>query len=115
MTLHGAKGLEARNVIIAGLADQVMPGVPKDDPFEEELRRREQQRLLYVSVTRARNTLIVSWPTKMEYKDVASNQVRIDPNSIRIVNDKKTVALGACSLLPFSKQPIAGEDWLRRI
>ena len=58
MTLHSAKGLEADNVVIAGVADQFMPGADQGNPSVVA----EQRRLLYVAVTRARDSLIISWP-----------------------------------------------------
>lgn len=53
MTMHSAKGLEAPVVIIPALEDDLMPG---DVPNIEERRR-----LFYVSVTRARTILLLSW------------------------------------------------------
>ncbi len=54
MTLHSAKGLEADNVVIAGVADQLMPGLSEDSNDVAE-----QKRLLYVAVTRARDSLTI--------------------------------------------------------
>ena len=68
MTLHSAKGIEADNVIIAGIAEQFMPGRNTDS---EE--RREQTRLLYVAITRARDSLIISWPRLVQMRDMDSN------------------------------------------
>ncbi len=51
MTMHGSKGLEFDVVIIAGLSDRVIPDRSSD--IEEE------RRLLYVSMTRAREHLHV--------------------------------------------------------
>ncbi len=49
MTMHGSKGLEFDVVIIAGLSDRIIPDHSSD--IEEE------RRLLYVSMTRARERL----------------------------------------------------------
>ena len=65
MTLHSAKGLEADNVVIAGVADQFMPGNVSD---AEEIA--EQRRLLYVAVTRAKDRLILSWPRMVRTADL---------------------------------------------
>jgi DNA helicase-2/ATP-dependent DNA helicase PcrA len=55
MTLHSAKGLEVNRVIVAGLADQILPG-----EVDSQDQREERRRLLYVAVTRAREQLVVS-------------------------------------------------------
>jgi len=68
MTLHGAKGLEAENVIVAGVADQIITGRVPDDPEEAEREREEQRRLLYVSITRAKRELVISWPQALKYR-----------------------------------------------
>ena len=68
MTLHSAKGLEADNVVIAGVADQFMPGMETDPQVIAE-----QRRLLYVAVTRARDSLIISWPRRIQTADMMKN------------------------------------------
>ena len=72
MTLHSAKGLEDDNVIIAGVADQFMPGTKTD---LQDIK--EQQRLLYVAITRAKNSLIISWPRKIPMADIQQNSGRM--------------------------------------
>ncbi len=49
MTIHASKGLEFDMVIIAGVSDMIIP----DCSGEIE----EERRLMYVALTRARNTL----------------------------------------------------------
>jgi len=51
MTMHGSKGLEFDRVIIAGVADHIIPDGASD--LEEE------RRLFYVALTRARDELVV--------------------------------------------------------
>lgn len=51
MTMHASKGLEFDEVIIAGVSDQVIPD--RENDIEEE------RRLLYVGMTRARESLHV--------------------------------------------------------
>lgn len=116
MTFHGAKGLEADIVIVAGLADQIVPGgIDNKNPNEAKEIREEQRRLLYVSVTRARRELIVSWPKTINYKDAGPNHVRIDPKAVTTVNDQKSVKLGRTTLLPDGpEQPQPGKSWLQK-
>lgn len=61
MTLHGAKGLEADEIVVAGLADQILPGKERETPEETGANNAEQGRLLYVAVTRAKQHLILSY------------------------------------------------------
>lgn len=58
MTMHSAKGLSARAVIIPGLEDYLLPGV--EDPLQVE----ERRRLFYVSVTRSEERLYLSHCTQ---------------------------------------------------
>lgn len=52
MTMHGAKGLDADLVFVPALEDELMP----NQWYEPE-----QRRLLYVSMTRAKRRLFLSW------------------------------------------------------
>jgi len=113
MTLHGAKGLEAHVVVVAGVADQIIPGIAPKDPEGAERAREEQRRLLYVSVTRARRELVISWPQSMEYRDATKNNVRID-QVWRRKDATEVVKLGRTALLPdIPQQPRTGASWLR--
>ncbi len=57
MTSHSAKGLEYDTVFIAGAEEGLYPALRNDStPFDLE----EERRLFYVSMTRARNELIIT-------------------------------------------------------
>ena len=94
MTLHSAKGLEEDNVIISGLADQFMPGLDRDDPAVVE----EQRRLLYVAATRAKSSLIISWPRRIRLEDIFGNGGRKE--QIRTFNGERWSDASSSSLLP---------------
>jgi len=72
VTLWGAKGLTADYVYLAGLCDEALPG--PDNSEEIGLnpgdRLDEQRRLLYVSLTRAKKSLVLSRPTKIRRGDI---------------------------------------------
>lgn len=106
MTLHSAKGLEGDNIVIAGAADQIMPGRTES---EEDLD--EQRRLLYVAITRARDDLVISWPRAIDYSDAPANGIRID--EVFTEREDRYVRLSRTSLLPQALPGgMAGQDWL---
>ena len=99
MTLHSAKGLEADNVVIAGVAHQFMPGLKTVLADIEE-----QRRLLYVAITRARDSLIISWPKRILMADVVRHGGQA--NTIRIYGGERWAITSRSSLLP---QGLGGE------
>ena len=62
-TLHASKGLEWPHVILAGVNEGLLPFKPDDagDDAALTLRIQEERRLMYVGITRAQQTLVVSW------------------------------------------------------
>lgn len=59
MTLHSAKGLEFKNVYLAGMEDGLFPGyrnITSDDREDLE----EERRLAYVGITRAMDELVIT-------------------------------------------------------
>lgn len=68
-TLHAAKGLEWSHVILAGINEGTLPFVDRhgdndDDPDFNAKAIEEERRLMYVGITRAKKTLMVSWTKK---------------------------------------------------
>jgi DNA helicase-2/ATP-dependent DNA helicase PcrA len=61
MTVHGAKGLEFRTVVLTGMEEQTFPYRGLDSEHEDEMD--EERRLAYVAVTRARERLIITHAT----------------------------------------------------
>lgn len=58
MTLHNAKGLEFLTVYIAGMEEGLFP---LSRAYDEPEKLEEERRLFYVGMTRAQDTLCISW------------------------------------------------------
>lgn len=63
-TMHSAKGLEFRNVYIAGVNKGVLPYNNNDGEKMEDRVLEEERRLFYVAITRAKENLVISSPQK---------------------------------------------------
>lgn len=61
MTLLASKGLDADHVYIMGCNDGNIPGENRSVYLNDHEYKQEQRRLLYVGVTRAKKSLIISW------------------------------------------------------
>lgn len=60
MTIHASKGLEFRTVFLLGCYDGALPSSREDADIDEE------RRLLYVAITRAKERLYISYPSRTE-------------------------------------------------
>jgi len=65
-TLHRFKGLEYRQMIVAGISDGVLPAariarLRDSDPQRYEREAKQARSLLFVAATRARDALAISW------------------------------------------------------
>lgn len=78
VTLWGAKGLTADYVYLLGLADEALPGEhdPDETGLTESEHLAEQRRLLYVSLTRAKRSLVISRAEKLRLGEVAALGLR---------------------------------------
>ncbi|WP_026365308.1 3'-5' exonuclease [Promicromonospora sukumoe] len=62
MTMHRAKGMEFRRVLLFGISADVVPAGMNKVPAEERKERVQQERsVLYVAATRARDQLAIVW------------------------------------------------------
>lgn len=80
LTMHRAKGMEFSRVILAGVDDAHVPSlaslraVPEEEKDEAMLRERS---LLYVSASRARDELVVTWSGKRSALLTGSSEFRV--------------------------------------
>lgn len=77
VTLWGAKGLTADYVYLVGLCDEALPGPYDSESTDQtpEEHKLEQQRLLYVSLTRAKQALVISRPDKTRRGQVPAERL----------------------------------------
>jgi superfamily I DNA/RNA helicase len=112
LTLHAAKGLEFPHVFIAGCEDGLLPYRMFGDPGDVE----EERRLLYVGMTRVKETLTLTYAEKRNLFGRTYNLPRspfldeIQPNRYRFIgmekkSGKKTSQLGLFDLPPKGKRP----------
>jgi DNA helicase II / ATP-dependent DNA helicase PcrA len=63
MTIHSAKGLEFRNVFVAGLEENLFPSNNQTERLQPESLE-EERRLFYVAVTRAKDNVFLSFASQ---------------------------------------------------
>ena len=71
-----------------------MPGRETDS---EKIK--EQRRLLYVAVTRAKDSLIISWSKRMRVDDLMANMGKVS-DTVRTINDVNWSVTSRSFLLP---------------
>jgi len=83
MTIHAAKGLEFKNVFVAGLEEEIFPSAHS---LDSERALEEERRLLYVAITRAESICMLSY-AKSRFRNGQNNFTRpsrflkdLDPN-----------------------------------
>lgn len=72
MTIHSAKGLEFRNVIITGLEEDLLPSAMS---YDSEQAIEEERRLLYVAITRAQENCILTY-AQTRFRNGKTNSCR---------------------------------------
>lgn len=106
-TLHAVKGLEFRHVFLAGVEEGLLPHRDSLDPTRLE----EERRLMYVGVTRAQASLIISW---CERRKQGKTWMMREPS--RFIAEMGSVALTAVAqraMVPDTNTAIARAAGLR--
>jgi DNA helicase II / ATP-dependent DNA helicase PcrA len=95
MTLHSAKGLEFDSVFLAGLDEGLLPHARS---LESNLELEEERRLLYVGMTRARQSLVLTRATyRRSYGEDRLLASRPSRFLAEIPGDLIEAAAGSCS------------------
>ncbi len=116
MSLHKAKGLTAELVVIAGCVSGALPTVDaKLPPAEQDLDWKEQRRLFYVAITRAKDTLVLSSVTQLPLR--VALRANIPPSGVFRKEGEPYARLAASPFIeelgPMPPRPRAmrGSDW----
>lgn len=111
MSLHKSKGLTADLVVVMGCVEGLIPTLPRDSTqAERAFALEEQRRLFYVSITRARQILVLSSVTNLP-RDLAYRmgvEVRGGGNTVATITSRFINELG-----PTRPNPIRGERLLQ--
>ena len=110
-TLHAAKGLEWPHVILAGINEGLLPFRSGDEDMTPQ-RLEEERRLMYVGITRARETLAVSTLRRRKrgretVAGVASRfiaEMKLDELAVKVDPREKLKALRAASAARLEKE-----------
>ena len=114
MSLHKSKGLTAALVVIVGCSSGAIPSVnPKLPPPQQDTILKEQRRLFYVAITRAKDTLILSSVTTLPL--ATALQCGIAPARILTLAGEKIARIAATPFLaelgPRLPASVRGADW----
>ncbi|MBP5724215.1 MAG: UvrD-helicase domain-containing protein [Bacteroidales bacterium] len=72
MTVHAAKGLEFKHCFIVGMEENLFPSLQVDSASEREME--EERRLFYVALTRAKQTVTISYAlTRRKWGDLIAS------------------------------------------
>lgn len=91
MTVHAAKGLEYKNVIIVGVEEDLFPSMMSKDSLAAV---EEERRLLYVAITRAEKNCVITL-AKSRFRN--GNYVNCKPSRFIYDIDERYLALVATS------------------
>lgn len=105
MTLLSSKGLEADYVFIAGCNDGNIPGENRSTHLDDFSYKKEQRRLLYVGVTRARKELIITWSRYIPFEQARGNHTA--NLGVVTINGRKYCKVG---MSEFLENLIGGEN-----
>jgi superfamily I DNA/RNA helicase len=108
-TLWGAKGVTAEHVYILGVCQEAIPGARREEyPGTDAEFVDEQRRLFYVSITRAKRTLVISRAASIRSGDAQKLGLAVPPGGSRITLQMSPFLHEIMPLLPAA---VRGEQW----
>ena len=110
MTLWGAKGVTSDHVYILGLCKEALPGTRRDEyPGSENDFFEEQRRLFYVSITRAKKTMILSRATKIKRSD--AQKLGLEVTGYSPFYPKLQMCDFLRDIMNYLPSSVAGSEW----
>jgi superfamily I DNA/RNA helicase len=114
MSLHKSKGLTAELVVIAGCVAGAIPTLDKKQPaVDQDASLKEQRRLFYVAITRAKDTLILSSVVRLPL--ATALQANIPPvgifNQLGIAYARLAASPFLAELGQAAPRAVRGTDW----
>ena len=109
-TLWGAKGVTAEHVYILGVCEEGIPGERREEyPGTEADYIEEQRRLFYVSITRSKQTLVISRAARIRRGDAQRLGLAVgDAGGFWATLRMSPFLRDIINLLP---QAVAGDQW----
>lgn len=109
-TLWGAKGVTSEHVYVLGACDEAIPGRRRDEyPGTDDDYIEEQRRLFYVSITRSKQTLVISRATGASTSEAMRMGLAVEPNRNRVKLQMSRFLRDIIGLLP---KAVDGNDWM---
>ena len=109
-TLWGAKGVTADHVYILGVCEEAIPGERREEyPGTQAEYVDEQRRLFYVSITRAKRTLVVSRAVEMRRGDAQQLGLAVAPTGTHRATFRMSRFLR--DVVPPLPAAVPGERW----
>ena len=103
-TIHSAKGLEWKNVILMGLEEQLLPHFRSFTPKQIE----EERRLTYVAITRAKDELILS---AAKTRRDAPNELSRFFFELGLTQKKEVAKEKSFTKADIEKAPVRRKEW----